>query len=127
MEELKDIKPNIDLINSGVIETILFGIIIILIGLFGYFLYRFFKRNLKKDKKRISKELLQLLDFDSLSDKQLAYQFTYHGYITVEEHFKDEFLKILKQLERFKYKKEVPKLDKDLKEQMKDYIKVRIR
>ena len=62
-----------------------------------------------------------------MEDKQLAYEFTKHGYITVEEHFYDELIKIIKQLESFKYKQEIPKIDDELKEQIKDYIKVRIR
>jgi hypothetical protein len=36
------------------------------------------------------------------------------------------FLKLILSPKGFKYKKEVPKIDNDLKAQMKDYIKVRL-
>jgi hypothetical protein len=127
MEELKDIKPEIVIVNSFLIDTLFFAFIIVLVGLLGYFIYRFMKKERKKDKRKLSVLYLKSFDFENLEDKQIAYEFTKHGYITLEEHFCDEFFKILKQLEPFKYKQEVPKIDDDLKGQMKDYIKVRIR
>ena len=80
----------------------------------------------KIDKRKVSVLYLKSFDFE-MEDKQIAYEFTKHGYITLEEHFSDEFFKIVKQLEPFKYKQNIPKIDTELKEQIKDYIKVRIR
>jgi len=127
MEELKDIKPEIVIVNSFLIDMLFFAFIIVLVGLLGYFIYRFMKKERKKDKRKLSVLYLKSFDFDNLEDKQIAYEFTKHGYITLEEHFNDEFLRILKQLETYKYKKDIPQIDDDLKEQMRDYIKVRIR
>lgn len=126
MEELKDIKPNIEIINSSFIDNILIVIgVVTLLGLF-FLLYKLLMKSKKIDKRKVSVLYLKSFDFE-MEDKQIAYEFTKHGYITLEEHFSDEFFKIVKQLEPFKYKQNIPKIDTELKEQIKDYIKVRIR
>lgn len=126
MEELKDIKPNIEIIDSSFIDNILIVIgVLIVLGLF-FLLYKLLMKSKKIDKRKVSVLYLKSFDFE-MEDKQIAYEFTKHGYITLEEHFSDEFFKILKQLEPFKYKQNIPKIDTELKEQIKDYIKVRIR
>jgi hypothetical protein len=126
MEELKDIKPNIEIVNSGFVDTIFIVAVIVIVLLIFFFIYKLLRKNKKIDKRKASVLYLKGLDFN-MDDKQLAYEFTKHGYITVEEHFYDEFIKILKQLEPFKYKQNIPKIDAELKEQIKDYIKVRVR
>lgn len=126
MEELKDIKPNIEIIDSSFIDNILIVIgVLIVLGLFFLF-YKLLMKSKKIDKRKVSVLYLKSFDFE-MEDKQIAYEFTKHGYITLEEHFSDEFFKIVKQLEPFKYKQNIPKIDTELKEQIKDYIKVRIR
>ncbi len=126
MEELKDIKPNIEIIDSSFIDNILIVIgVVTLLGLF-FLLYKLLMKSKKIDKRKVSVLYLKSFDFE-MEDKQIAYEFTKHGYITLEEHFSDEFFKIVKQLEPFKYKQNIPKIDTELKEQIKDYIKVRIR
>lgn len=126
MEELKDIKPNIEIIDSSFIDNILIVIgVLIVLGLF-FLLYKLLMKSKKIDKRKVSVLYLKSFDFE-MEDKQIAYEFTKHGYITLEEHFSDEFFKIVKQLEPFKYKQNIPKIDTELKEQIKDYIKVRIR
>lgn len=126
MEELKDIKPNIEIVNSSFLDTIFIVLGVVIVVFILFFIYKFLKKDKKKDKRKASVLYLKGIDF-TMDDKQLAYEFTKHGYITVEEYFYDEFIKILKQLEPFKYKQEIPKIDDELKEQIKDYIKVRIR
>lgn len=127
MEEIKDIKPEVVIVDTFLIDIVLFGLVSLLVVLMLYLVYKSFTKGSKKDKRKLSVLSLKSLDFENLSDKQIAYEFTKHGYITLEEYFGDEFFKILKQLEPFKYKAEVPKIDDDLKRQMKEYIKVRIR
>ncbi len=127
MEELKDIKGSIEIISSSLINGLFLFLLLLIVGFIAYFLYNYFKTHKKIDKRKASVVYLQGLDFENLTPKEIAYQFSKHGHITVEEHFKDEFLKIIRQLEPFKYKRVVPKMDKDLQDQMKDYIKVRVR
>lgn len=126
MEELKELKDirSIEIIPIDFLSYFLAisGFIIVFV-LILYFL--------KRKKKKLTKEQLAIaylkkLDFDNLSDKTIAYEFTLKGYICLQKHYEDEFLKIVRQLERYKYKKEVDKIDDDLISQMKDYIRVRL-
>lgn len=127
MEELKDIKGSIEITSSIMIDLFILSILFFIGMILAFFLYKYFQSNKKIDKRKASVLYLKSLDFENLSSKEIAYQFSKHGYVTVEDHFKDEFLKIVRQLEHFKYKKKVPPIDKDLKDQMKDYIQVRVR
>ena len=86
----------------------------------------FMKKTKTLTKQQIAKQKLKKLDFKKLSSKKLAYQFTLHGYICLQKYYEDEFLKIINQLERYKYKKYVDELDEELIAQMKEYIKVRL-
>ncbi len=124
LDKLKDIKQ-IEIIPVDF--SIYFIAISIGIILFSIVLYLSMRKKIKKlTKKQIAKQYLKQLDFDKLSSKQIAYDFTLYGYDCVEEHYKDEFQKIVSQLAPYKYKKDVPQIDFDLIDQMKDYIKVRV-
>ena len=124
IEGLKDIKASqtiqIDLLPYFLFSTVF---VLCIVAIVLYFILRPKK---KLTKKQLAVKHLKTLDFDTLEDKQIAYQFCEYGYQCVEEHFMDEFKKIEHQLETFKYKKDIPKLDHDLKEQITDYIKVRL-
>jgi ATP-dependent Zn protease len=123
LEQLKDIK-SVETIQVDFLPYFLF--ITIFIILFVIALFFFTRKKKKTTKKDLAKQHLKSMDITKLEDKQLAYQFTEYGYICLEEHYKDEFSKIVNQLEPYKYKKEVAKIDNDLKDQIKDYIKVRV-
>ena len=123
MDKLKDIKSiehiSIDFTNYFIFVA-LFVLLIVAIVIF-----------LKTRKKKITKEqkasmYLKAMDFKSFDDKTLAYNFTIYGHECVQEHYKDEFLNIVRQLEQYKYKKDIKKIDDDLLSQMKEYIKVRV-
>ena len=123
MDKLKDIKNieniTIDFTNYFIFLALLIFFIIVVIIFF-----KIRKKKLTKSQK--ASVYLKNIDFKSYDDKNLAYEFTLYGYECVQDHYKDEFLKIVRQLEQYKYKKNVKKIDKDLIEQMKDYIRVRI-
>lgn len=126
LEKLKPIKQNVD-ISLG-IETYFYLVLIFALFVFTFTLVVKF---LKRPKKRISKyelarKYLKNLPLDNLEDKQIAYQFTKYGRLALNPYFEDEFVAIVRQLEAFKYKKTIPKIDNDLKEQIKEYIKVRV-
>jgi hypothetical protein len=123
LEQLKDIK-SIETIQVDFLPYFLFIIVVIL--LFVIVLFFLTRKKKKITKKQLAKQHLKAMDLKILDDKQIAYQFTEYGYICLEEHYQDEFIKIVNQLEAYKYKKEVAKMDKDLKDQIKDYIKVRV-
>ena len=122
-KELKDIKA-IEIIPIDLLSYFLaISAFIIVVVLLSYFLTR---KTKKLTKEQLAKEYLRKLDFRKLSSKNIAYEFTLYGHICLQKHFEDEFLKIIRQLERYKYKKDVDKIDDDLISQMKEYIKVRL-
>ena len=123
MDKLKDIKSiehiSIDFTNYFIFAALCILLIVVIVVF------------LKTRKKKLTKSqkasiYLKTIDFKSYDDKTLAYEFTLYGYECVQAHYEDEFSKIVRQLEQYKYKKDVKKIDKDLIEQMKDYIKVRV-
>ena len=123
LEQLKDIK-SVETIQVDFIPYLLVATVLIL--LFATVIFFLMRKKKKITKKQLAINGLKSMKFETLSDKQIAYRFTELGYMCVEEYYLDEFLKIVKQLEPFKYKKEVGKIDEDLINQMKDYIKVRL-
>jgi hypothetical protein len=123
LEQLKDIK-SVETIQIDFLPYFL--IITIFIILFVVTLFFLTRKKKKITKKQLAKQHLKAMDLNTLDDKQIAYQFTEFGHVCLEEHYRDEFIKIVNQLELYKYKKEVAKIDTDLKEQIKDYIKVRV-
>ena len=123
LKELKDIRA-IEIIPIDFLSYFLTisGFIIASVVLY-YFLT---KKKKKPTKQQLATKNLKELDFEKFSDKTIAYQFTLYGYICLQKHYEDEFLKIVRQLEKYKYKKNVDKIDSDLISQMKEYIKVRL-
>jgi hypothetical protein len=126
VENLKNIKPDelvtIDLATIGWIVGLFITIFLVVKLIF--FVAKLKKR--KPTKQELAIKYLKNLDLETLCDKQIAYQFTKYGTISLNPYFEDEFVKIVRQLKDFKYKKDVPLIDKDLKEQIKEYIKARI-
>lgn len=123
LKELKDIRE-IEIIPIDFLFYFLAisGFIIVVAALF-YFLTR---KTKKPTKEQLAKGYLKKLDFKKLSDKTLAYEFTLYGHICLQKYYEDEFFKIVRQLERYKYKKDIDKMDSYIISQMKEYIKVRL-
>jgi len=65
------------------------------------------------------------MDFQNDS-KTIAYDFTLNAKICLNEKFEDEYNGIVSKLEAYKYKKEVQNIPNELKDDMKEYIKVRL-
>lgn len=123
IDQLKDIKASETItINFFPYLFTIIGVIVLITLI----LFVFIRKKKKLTPKQIAIQKLKSLDFENTADKQLAYSFCKYSYQCLEDNYEDEFKKIERQLESFKYKKEVPKLDSDLKSQMKDYIKVRL-
>jgi len=124
LDQLKDIKA----VEVIVIDfTFYFIFITLFIILFVVLVYFFTMRKKKRiTKEQIAKKNLINLDFKIYDSKELAYKFTLYGHGCVQEYFKDEFVQIVEQLEKYKYKKLVQDIDEDLISQMQDYIKVRV-
>jgi hypothetical protein len=115
--ELQGIK-NLEIIEVNLLPYfLLFGIVFLFLIVA---LFLFFKR---RKKKAFAKQYLRELFIKNLSDKEIAYGFTKYGRKIVQEERKEQFYKIVEQLENFKYKKEVPTIDSKLLHEMKEYIK----
>ena len=118
---LKDIKPNVEIPDNSLIilGVSLFSLIVLAILL--YFLLKPKRKRRKKlTPLEIKKKELKELDFDN--DKEVAYLFTTHAVDFTNEKNLHEYEEIVKKLEPYKYKKEVPKMDKELKKRIKRFI-----
>lgn len=125
MEKLKNIKPNeiiyIDFISYGILILFVIFILGCLIVLLS-----FLRKKRKFTLTQKATTMLKNIDLDNLSSKQIAYLFTKYGRISLNKYYEDEYLRIVKQLEVFKYKKDTPEIDADLKLEIQEYIKVRL-
>jgi cytochrome bd-type quinol oxidase subunit 1 len=122
--ELQGIK-NLEIIEVNLLPYFLLFCIIflLLLLLFILALFLFLKRKKKRKKKAFAKQYLRELFIKDLSDKEIAYAFTRYGRKTVQEEGEERFYKITEQLENFKYKKEVPTINSELQNEMREYIK----
>ena len=125
-EELKNIKPDVE-IPVDFISYFVFALFVLIIIIVLVFLFFYFARQKKKPSGREKATIiLKNLDLQNLPDKQIAYLFTKYGQLSLNPYYEDEFANIVRQLEEFKYKKNIPDIDEDLRDDIKEYIKVRI-
>lgn len=122
MEELKDIK--------GIIEVPDYSIWILLGMIVGVLLFiisaiYYFKNRRKKRKKLTSKQIamknLKEIDFDDT--KGAVYTFCENFQYFIDEKNEESFEKLQKELEIFKYKKEIEKLSDEERNRIKSMIK----
>jgi len=118
---LRDIKPIVQIPDNSLL---IFSVIIFVLIIVGVLLYLLLKPKRRKRKKlspiEIKRAQLKGIDFDN--DKEVAYTFSTHAPLFLSEKNRDEYEKILKELEPYKYKKEIPKMDKKLKSKIKGFI-----
>ena len=118
---LKDIKPIVEIPdNSLLILGVSLFTLIVLLSL----LYLLLKPKRRRRKKltplELKKKELKELNFND--DKEVAYIFTTHAEEFINEKNFSEYKKLVKELEPYKYKKEVPKMDEELKNKIKRFI-----
>ena len=122
MEELKDIKGIIDVPDYSL--WILLSIIVCVIFSLVLAIY-FFKNRRKKRKrltlKQIAMKNLKEINFDDT--KCAVYTFCENFQYFIDEKNKESFEQLQKELEIFKYKKEIEKLSDEEKNRIKNMIK----
>lgn len=118
---LKDIKPIVQIPDNSLLIMIVTLFVLIMMGVLLYLLLKPKKRRKKPSKKELVLQRLKSLDFDD--DKEVAYSFTKDVYLFVDEKNKQDYDDIVQKLEPFKYKKDVPAMDKKLKKQIKEFIR----
>ena len=122
MEQLRDIKDIVE-VHEHSLETLI-GIIILSLLVIGIILYLY--KNRRRRRKRLSpKEIalnsLKSIDYDN--PKDVAYRFTTNGFLFINENNQKEYKDIEKELLIYKYKKDVPQVDKGLENRIKMFIK----
>ena len=123
MEGLKDIKGFVEVPDQSFfyfILTLSGATFLLLMFIFLFFWYR----RPKRKRKRLSlkeEAIINLKAIDFSDTKEAVYSFSENTQLIVNE---DEKLKnLLKKLEEYKYKKEVPTLSSEDKELMQKFIK----
>jgi len=123
--ELKDIKPIVDINDNSL--YILIGLIIailLVVGVISYFLYRKYvikQRRYRKTKEYKAKEALKNIDFNDT--KKAVYDFSKYSQVLAEAKNINELNNILKELEKYKFKKDVEPLNSIDIKRMKKFIK----
>ncbi len=122
MEGLRDIK---DVVEIHEYSLWIFLSLVAAVLLATWILYYFYKNRRKRRKKPTKRELalkrLKEIDFDDT--KGAVYTFSVDGDIFLNEENRDKFKEIENILQRYKYQKDAPKLQKSEKEMIKEFIK----
>ncbi|HHB93831.1 MAG TPA: hypothetical protein ENK88_01610 [Campylobacterales bacterium] len=122
MEQLKDIKDIVE-VHEHSLETLI-GIIVLSLVILGILFYLY--KNRRKRRKRLTPKEIALNNLKSIdynNPKEVAYRFTTDGFLFINENSKKEYRDIEKDLLVYKYKKDVPSLDKGLENRIKAFIK----
>lgn len=122
MEELKDIKGIIEVPDYSlwILLSITTGILLFLILAIYFFINRRKKRK-KLTSKQIAMKNLKEIDFDDT--KSAVYTFCENFQYFIDEKNEESFEKLQKELEIFKYKKDIGKLSDEQKNIIKSMIK----
>lgn len=122
MEELKDIKGIIEVPDYSlwILLSITTGILLFLILAIYFFINRR-KKKKKLTSKQIAMKNLKEIDFDDT--KNAVYSFCENFQYFIDEKNEESFEKLQKELEIFKYKKDIKKLSDEQKNIIKSMIK----
>ena len=122
MEGLRDIKDVVEVQEHSL--AMLIALIATVLFFLGVALY-LFKNRRRRRKKPTAKELAlqKLRNLDYRDPKEVVYTFEAEGELFTNEKNQEDFNKIKKALEIYKYKRDVPLLDEVLKEQIEQFIK----
>lgn len=116
MIPIRDIKPNVEIIDYYFIAFVITLVILIIIAII-FAIKKFKKKNPKK------KLLEKLKNLDFTNPKKTAYEFTTLARNFVNEENKSKYEEIVKSLEKYKYKKVVPPLSQEDIQNLKNFIK----
>ena len=114
LKQLKDIKPNAEIIDYQFYIFIALCVLAVLIIIF--LVYKFLKR------KKTNPYLIKLKNLNFDDSKKTAYEFTEYAKYFLNEENKENYYEIVKELEKYKYKPVVDKMDKQTIEKIKKFI-----
>jgi amino acid permease len=115
LKQLKDIKPNAHIADYQFYLFIAVCILAVLIIL--YIIFRLLKR------KKTNPYLLKLQNLDFGDSKKTAYEFCEYARYFLNDENRKAYEELAKELEKYKYKPKVAKLDEKTREKIKQFIK----
>lgn len=120
MDTLKDIKGIVEVTDYSMyyLLGLIFAVLLMMIGII--YLYKKPKRRKKPTSRAVALDNLRNINYANA--KEIAYSFTLNTPIFINEKNRDEYEGILKKLEIYKYEKEVPQMNEDLKNEIQKYI-----
>ncbi len=120
-EKLRDIKGIVEVSDFSMYYLIaLCLLVLICIVLLIYYLMQPKKRQKPTNR---DKALVSLKNLNFKDTKDIAYTFTLNVPYFINENNKTKIKKLLKELEIFKYKKDIPQMPDSLKVEIKEIIK----
>ena len=124
MEELKDIKPLLEIPDSS--YYIYWGLILFAVFLCAGILFFVLKKLWDKRKINLAKGYVEKLKaIDWRETKKSAYEATHYArLLATDERRKELFAQLEPMLEQYKYKKEVETVDVDTQNQLNLYVQV---
>ena len=127
MQGLKDIKGIVEVHGySSIYLIVTIFVICLIVTAFVFAGYRYLKkkrRRKRKTKMQIAREKLKNLRFDN--PKEAVYTFSEYANIITQnkEQQRENLENILKEIEIYKYKRDIPPLSKEVINKMKRFIK----
>jgi len=124
LKNLKDIKPPVEISDYSL--WVFIAVILLALALFAIVAY-ILKRKLRKKRRffksdlELARERIEAIDYSN--PKSVAYTFIEDVSKFVEPNRSQEYNSILRELEDYKYKKEVPQMSKELQAKIKNFIK----
>lgn len=121
---IRDIKPLLPIPDISL--YLFFGLLaagLLMLGVLLYFFWKWWVKHRKADPRVAWLKQLDAIDFNQ--PKKAAYLMTKYGRLLAEDKRRQEILEqLIPKLERYKYKKEVPPLDEEVKKYMKLFIEM---
>ncbi len=123
MPKFHDIKPLVEIPDYSFYLYLLFILVATtLAAVLVYLLIRLLSRKKENSRAQI---LRRLRGLDMSDAKKVAYEITKYGrYIVTDESRARIYEDLVRKLTRYKYKKEVPPLDEDIKKEIRLFLRV---
>lgn len=122
MEELRDIKDIVE-VHEQSLETLI-GLVVLALILLLIVIY--FLKNRRPKRKRLTPKALALQNLKNMNyenTKEVVYTFSTDGFLWINEKNQEAFNTLEEALISYKYKKEVPLLDRALENRIKAFVK----
>ena len=122
MEKLHDIKGIVEVTDYSfyyLLATV--GVSVMVLIVIGVMLYKYLTKKDMLTQKKVAMDLLEKFEFGDT--KESVYEFSHLAQYAVNDTQRRELEELLAELELYKFKKEVPELDEELKAKMKKFIK----